>query len=151
MLIHHHCRTCNADCTIPDGRERRCPNCGSIEGSRIATATARVIECPTYYVEYRGWSQEVNTLHVETLAEGDDESKRFSADFKHTPLDTKYSTVHGHSPSDVLAKVKHAIESAPWQEHYRQIIDRLNKAEAIKAPLPPPASPADAPSPPATA
>lgn len=124
MLVHYTCR--------PDAHR----------------ATARVIECPTFYVEYRGWSQEVNTLHLETV-NGDED--RFSAEFRHTPLDQKPSTVKGHSPADVIAKVREAIESARWDVHYRQIIDRLNAAEAPTAgvtTLPPPsASPADAPSP----
>lgn len=128
-----------------------CPRCG-VALPRI-TATARLIECPTMYVEYRGWSQEVDTLHVETVADND-ENKRFSASFKHTPLDTKPTTVYGHSPSDVLGKVRAEIESAKWDVHYRQAIDRIDaltkQVEKLTAQLQLSASPAAAPLPPAT-
>lgn len=111
-----------------------CSNCGMRMGGGPAVAT--VTACPTHYVTYRGWSQEVDTTHYETC---DDENKRFSLSGRRTPLDPLDAKleVWGHSPSDVLAKFKEALESAPWEEHYRAIIDRINKlenaAEAYKA------------------
>jgi hypothetical protein len=118
---------CGAQYTVHDNSTPGCPRCGVTPSGR-AHATARVIECPTYYVIYRGRSQEVDTLHLDEAPDGD-ENRRFSASFYHTPLDSTKTVVHGHSPSDVLAKAKEAIETAPWDVHFRQAIDRCTKAE----------------------
>ena len=152
--------TCTCSYSYDVDQHRFCPRCRTDPVLTEGRSTARVIECPTIYVEYRGFSQEVDTLHHETVADNN-EDKRFSASFMHTPLDTKRSTVYGHSPSDVIAKVKAELDGAKWDVHYRQAIDRITKAEKergemqlkidqLTAQLLPSASPADAPSHPAT-
>lgn len=156
MYSSYRCVFCRADTAIADGAEPACARCGS---KPAAVTTARIIDCPTYYVEYRGWSQEVNTLMHELVSDHD-EAKRFSATFRHTPLDAESDavTVYGHSPSDVLNKVKQAIESAKWDVHYRGIMSRIDgmrkdidRLSAVTEPQPPDVSPSAAPSPHAAA
>lgn len=104
--------------------------CGvAFESCRVLGPVANVVACPTYYLRYRGRGQEVDTFHLE-VAPDNNEAKRFSASFYHTPLDAKPTIVHGNSPETVLLAAKYEIEHAPWDVHYRQAIDRCTKNEA---------------------
>lgn len=137
---------------ISNTRDYTCPQCGVTTHTLRDTASANVIPCATHYVEYRGYSQEVDTVHYEHVT---DPNRRFSARFKHTPLDAQFAEVWGHSPSDVIARVKETIESAAWDVHYRGIMDRIDGMQAtidkLTAQLPPSSSPAADPSLPAAA
>lgn len=147
--MQYRCQ-CSAIYFLDYGSRKGCPNCGAMP-SNVKPPTALIVACPTYYLQYRGRGQEVDTYHLEE-APNKDENKRFSASFYHTPLDAKPTIVHGNSPETVLAAAKYEIEHAAWDVHYRQAIDRCTKNEArieelekelasLKAQPPQPASP----------
>lgn len=87
---------------------------------------ATIHAASTYFVEYRGWSQEVDVIHYETAEPG----QRFEARGKATPLDmSKKLSAFAATPSDAIYAFKRALESDDWQKHYRGIMDRIEEYE----------------------
>lgn len=81
-----------------------------------------VHQVPTFFVEYRGWSQEVNIHHCEYTEPG----KRFEARGRHTPFDKVGSlSTFGNCADEAICKFEFTIASAPYDVHYKSINDEL--------------------------
>lgn len=104
--------------------------------------SATIHQAPTFYVEHRGWSQEVNTTHYEMES---DPAKRFHATGKRTPLDLDSApklVTHGRTPYEAVESFREALLQAPWHEHYSAVMRRIEALEAqVTAQQQPPASP----------
>ena len=89
------------------------------------TDTVIVHTCPTFYVQHRGWGQEVNTLHLELC---DDPAMRYKATGKRTPLDPDWHllTAHGSTPQEAVENFRRALETMPWQDYFSGIMRRID-------------------------
>ena len=114
-----------------------CPNTHAPLASPVS-----VHRVPVYFLEYRGWSQEVHIFHVE---QPECDSKRFRAVGKHTAFDKDASlTTYGSTADEAIEQMRYLIEMAPFMEHYKSINDQLyglrSEVERLTKLLPPPSA-----------
>jgi hypothetical protein len=85
--------------------------------------SAIIHQSPVFFIEYRGWGQEVHVYHAEQP--GEDEF-RFRAVGRHTAFDKEGTiTYYGETPQDAVDGVRRELEDAHWQTHYKSINDEL--------------------------
>lgn len=90
---------------------------------------ATIHRCPTFYVESRGWSQEVDTIHIELC---DDPARRFKAVGKRTPLcpDNYKLEVYGSTPDEAVENFRKHLLSCKWGDYFSGIMKRIDNMQA---------------------
>lgn len=94
---------------------------------------------PTFFIEYRGWSQEINTFHTEFIQPGE---KRFRAAGRHTPYDKQGTLVaYGDTAFEAVEELRCKLETSDYSEHYKSINDELLRLQGEVERLSPKAGP----------